>query len=312
MPWSVAAAAIGAYGAYAASENSKKGSMQGSQTSEPWWAQAQRLHQEVYPEASRLYRSGPLQYYPGQTVATQSPYTHQAIENLATQGRPESLTGQGQAQFGKTIAGDYLTLDSNPYLKSALSNTMNDIQGRVAGTFGTRGGNNYGSSAHQEWLGRNLMEAASPILNQNYQTERGRQLNAAQLAPQIGAAGATALGQAGAMNDAYQQALINADKARFDFQQNAPWDALAKYQGILSGNLGSSTVTNTPYFQANPYLNALGGGLAGYGAYKQFNPGGGTGGAGDTYTVYNPNYNSQGTFQPYYTGYDASGGSAYG
>lgn len=309
MPWSVAAAAIGAYGA---TQAAKVGHTTGTQTSEPWWAQAQRLQQEVYPAASQLYQRGPLQFYGGDLVAAQSPYTHQGIEALASQGRPGSLTSQGQNEFSKTIAGDYLNLDTNPYLKSALSNTMNDIQSRVAGTFGTRGGNNYGSSAHQEWLGRNLMEAASPLLNQNYQTERGRQLNAAQLAPQMGAAGATALGQAGAQEDAYQQALINADKARFDFQQNAPWDLLAKYQGVLSGNLGSSTVTNTPYFQPNPYLNALGGGLAGYGAYKQFNSGGGTGGAGDTYTVYNPNYNSQGTFQPYYTGYDYSGGSAYG
>lgn len=275
MPWSAAAGSLLTLAGSAigsALSNKGGGTTQTQSSTEPWWSQAQRLNNEIYPAASGLYAKGPAQYYPGQTVASQSPYTTQSIEALAGQSAPGSLTNQGQAEFGKTIAGDYLKPESNPYLQSNLNNAFNDIQSRVAGTFGTKGGNNYGSSAHQEWLGRSLMEAASPLLNQNYQTERGRQLNAAQLAPQMGQAGATALGQAGTMQDAYQQSLINANKAKFDFGQTAPWDALNRYQAVLQGNVGSQTTTQQPYFGANPYLNAFGGGLAAYGAFNQNQP----------------------------------------
>lgn len=265
MPWGVAAAAIGAYGA---SQSGKGGSVQTSQDTNPWERQVPYLT-NLYQIGQSLYGKG-LQYYPGQTVASQSPQTLEALNRQSERALSgNSLTERGQQEFGKTIAGDYLKPESNPYLQSALNNAYNDVQSRVAGTFGTKGGNNYGSSAHQEWLGRSLTEAASPILNQNYQTERTRQLNAAQIAPSMAYADVAPLAQAGSQQDAYSQSLIDAAKAKYDYNQNAPWDALAKYQGAITGNYGGSSTTNQPYFPANPYLNALGAGIGGVGLYNQ-------------------------------------------
>lgn len=213
------------------------------QDTAPWLAQQPYL-KDLFSRAQGLYGSVPQQG---------SPYTLQAAQGLAAGAQnPNSITNQAAGQFGKTIGGDYLSADSNPYLRGAVNDTMNQIQGRVAGTFGTRGGNNYGSSAHQEWLGRSLADAALPIYAQNFQTERGRQLTAAQYGPTADAAGAGQLAQAGALQNQYNA---------------SPWDALQRYQQGVTGNFGQQGTATEPYQKPNDLLNALGLGIAAYGAF---------------------------------------------
>lgn len=221
-------------------------------------------------QAGNIYSQNPvLQYYPGQTVANQSPYTQAALGMTAGATLdPNSLTNQSLGQWQKTVNGDYLDPSTNPSLKAAVDDALGQVKGNVSGLYGSRGGNNYGSSAHEEWLGRTLANTALPIYAQNYQQERARQLNAAQLGPGMQQQGTAPLAQAGQATDAYQQALIDADKARFDFNQTSPWDTLQRYQSAISGNYGS--LQSTPYFQANPYLNALGGAATGLGLYNQY------------------------------------------
>jgi hypothetical protein len=74
----------------------------------------------------------------------------------------------------------------------------------------------------------------------------------------------------GKQRTAYDQALIDADKARFDFNQAAPIDALTRLQSrmTLQGAPGGA-VTTIPGQDAS-WLNILGGGLAGYHAGKMF------------------------------------------
>jgi hypothetical protein len=287
MPWgAVAGAAIGAVSAY---NNKPKGSSQSQTSSEPWGAQQPYL-QDIFQRAQGL--SG------GSTVGQQSPYTQQAIQRLAGTAAPGSITNQSLGEWGKTINGDYLSADSNPYLKGAVDKALGEVQGRVNSQFGVHGGNNFGSSGHQEWLGRNLAETALPIYAQNYQQERGRQLNAAQLGPTMDTAGVAGLQQAGGITDAYQQALVD-----------SPWNALQRYQGLVTGNYGGQGTANTPYFGSSAALGALGGGMAGMGIYSQGKQAG-LWGAGNA----NPaSYDSQGNFAPTYSGYDfGGGGSAYG
>lgn len=197
----------------------------------PWGAQQPYL-ESLFREASNLY-------------ANPSSADQEYLRRLR---EPRPLVAAGQNEFAKTIAGDYLRPESNPYLQGTLNNLFGDVQSRVAGTFGTKGGNNYGSSAHQEWLGRALTEAASPLLNQNYQAERSRQLNAAQLAP----------------------SMAYADLAPVKEAAAYPWERLSRLQGAISGNYGgtSNSETVSPYFKPNPYLNALGAGIAGLGLYN--------------------------------------------
>jgi len=116
-------------------------------------------------------------------------------------------------------------------------------------------------------MGKNLADTALPYYMQNYNTERGRQMQAAQMAPGMDTAASAGLLQAGGMQDTYQQALINADKAKHDFGQMAPWDALQRYQGSLTGQYGGTQTGTQPYYPADPFANALGLGIGGLGLY---------------------------------------------
>jgi hypothetical protein len=83
-------------------------------------------------------------------------------------------------------------------------------------------------------------------LSSQFQNERNRQMQATSMAPSLAQADwndVNNLGKIGTMRDAYSQSLINADKARFDFGQQAPWQNLS--------NLSSIMGIASPYGQKN-------------------------------------------------------------
>lgn len=202
----------------------------------PWVGQQPYL-QNLFTRAESLYGRP--------TVAAQSPYTQQAIQQRAAEAGPGSLTGQAQEQFRGTIAGEYL----NPYRAGALNDVMDMTRSKINSQFQ---GDNYGNSAHQEWLGRGLIQASAPIAAQMYDTERGRQIGAAAAAPALSEAGLSQLQQAGAMQDDYQQRLTD-----------SPWDALQRYQSSVAGNYGGQTVGTQPYQRSNPLMDIAGLAMAG-------------------------------------------------
>lgn len=315
MPAAWVAAAGALIGGLSSMNNSGGGGGQGSTTTTgqnvPWTPQ-QRYLGQVWEQAHDIWGANPSpQYYPGQTVAGQSPFTQAGINRMAISGLdPNSLTNQSVGEFGKTVRGDYLDPSTNPYLKASVDDALGQVQGKVSGLYGSRGGNNYGSSAHEEFLTRNLAATALPIYAQNYQQERGRQLSAAQIGPQIDAQSAAGLNQAGQATDAYSQALINADKARYDFNQQSPWDQLQRYQSAVTGQYGNMQSQSNPYFKPDPLVGALGGAATGMGIYNQGKQAGAWGSQPSTGNGWN--YNAAGQYNPYYSGYDSSGGNAYG
>src|SRR5678809_760901 len=129
----------------------------------PWSGQQPYLS-NLFSRAEGLY---------GQpTVAPQSAYTQQAIQGRAAEAGPNSLTGQAQNQISGTLAGNY----ANPYSQSALGDMLDMAKSKTNAQFG---GDNYGNSAHQEWLQRNMMTAAAPYAASMYNDERSRQMQAA-------------------------------------------------------------------------------------------------------------------------------------
>lgn len=114
--------------------------------------------------------------YPGQRVAPLPQETLSAISNMS-QGSDAAAQ-----QALKTINGDYLSADTNPYLKANVDQALGQVRGQVNSQFNN---NNYGGSAHEEWLQQKLADTALPMYNQNYQQERARQLNAMISLPQV-------------------------------------------------------------------------------------------------------------------------------
>ena len=98
-------------------------------------------------------------------------------------------------------------------------------------------------------------------LSANHNLERGLQNSAAGMAPAMNAANITALQaalQGGQVLDADAQARIDADRARFDFSQQAPRDYYSNLSGLYSGVQPARIQGQQP----QPY-NTLAGGLGG-------------------------------------------------
>lgn len=214
------------------------------QDTDPW------VHQQGY--LKDMFARGQQQSY-APRVAPQSGFTQQAIQDRGAEGTdPNSLTGQGQQQLSDTISGKYL--GANPHLDATVNRALGQTRAAVNANFQ---GDNHGSSAHQEWLGNKLADTAFPYYMNNYESERGRQLNASIAAPQMAEAGLAQTEKAGAMQDTYAQR-----------QTDAPWDALLRYQALLGGNYGGTTQGTQPYAGQNGLANMAGLGLLAYGAFK--------------------------------------------
>ena len=207
-------------------------------------------------EAQNLYKGGTPEYYPGQTYVDPSAQTTSALglaETRATAGNP--LLPAAQAQQLGTIGGDYLSA-GNPYFASMMSaaarpvvdqyNTaIRDIGSRTAAS------GRYGSGAMGEMEGvasKNLATAltdkAAQLAYQNYGQERGYQNQAVANAPALAGADYADINQlmnVGKTNEAYSQQALQGDIARYDYNQNAPYNALNSY---LSAAYGAPTPMN--------------------------------------------------------------------
>jgi len=197
------------------------------QSNEPWSG--------VQPYLSNLFSRGSGLL--GQPVQSQNTMLAQGMQaNRALAGNP--LNQAAQQQNLSTIRGDYTDLANNP----AAQNAMNMARSQINSQFS---GDNYGNSAHQEWLGRGLMGAAAPF----YESERQRQMAATAMAPSLANQDYTDIGQ-----------LANVGQQ----QTMAPWEQLQRYQGLLgsAGGYGKST-TEQPYFNNGLGALGLGGGALG-------------------------------------------------
>jgi hypothetical protein len=210
-------------------------------------------------EAQTLYQTQNPQYYPGQTYVDPSAQTQaalQATQNRALMGNP--LLPAAQQQQQNVIGGQYL--QNNPYFNQALqgaaqASTQQYYDAINQATSGAAGAGRYGSNAMQEQQQRAAGQLANALTNQagqlaysNYGAERARQEAAAAQAPGLAQADyfdINQLLQAGQMGEGYQQNALEGDVARFNFQQNAPYQKLASYLGAVYGVPGAGGQTTT-------------------------------------------------------------------
>lgn len=191
-----------------------------------------------------------------------------AIANRAINGSPEELSAR--QNYTDTMSGKYLSPDSNPWLKATVNQALGDVQSKVNSQFG---GNNYGTTAHQETLTRNLSDAANQAYGQNYVNERNNQMKDSLLVGQYGNIdynNAEKLMGVGDIKRQEKQDVLNNQYSDWVSQQNQPYRQLDVLGSALSSSVnGSGSVASQGYqyspYTSNPYANAIGGGLAGYG-----------------------------------------------
>ena len=219
-----------------------------------------------FREARNLYDQGNLV-----GLGDQSQNTLDAQAMMADMARAggSGLTPQAQGLAGQTLAGDFLTGETNPYMQDAISYAQQpvidawreQIAPSIDASFGSTAGG-LGSGAYaaarnrsEDTLARNLAGAATQAGMQNYATERGRQLQTMMGAPGLNQAGygdLAQLGRVGAAQDARAQMEAGMSGAN-----------LGEYMRLLQGGLNFGTTTSQQDSSINPFSTALGLGTMG-------------------------------------------------
>src|SRR6185312_1689486 len=170
--------AAGAVGSLLSKGGGSSGSTTTTQNTSPWTG-VQPYLLDLFKQSQGVANRTPFDY-------AASPFTTQA-QNLTVQKAldPNSLVGQSQGLLGNTISGQYLSPDSNPYLKASVQDALGLAGSAFAKQYGGPAGQNLGNSGYQEALARGLGATATNAYSNAYNTERQNQLQATQLAPSM-------------------------------------------------------------------------------------------------------------------------------
>ena len=256
------------------------GTTQSVQSAKPAeWAAPQI--QGFINQAQSAYDATPKNAFAGPLVAQPNQDQRAAVD--AARGFAASA-GMGAPQLQdlamRTIAGDFLRPESNPYLAGSVASAMRPVQESLNQNIvgiGDAFGDAYGGARQGVAQGRaigdatgRMAEVANSIYDNNYQRERQNQLNSPALleaARTIGMAPAQILQQVGNVQQGWEQSNLDADLRRYEMQLAAPWQGMPQYQSALgiAQPYGTQTVntSGTMPRQGGGLGGALQGGLGG-------------------------------------------------
>jgi hypothetical protein len=158
-------------------------------------------------------------------------------------GSSLGTAGQANGYYGDVLSGKYL--NGNPYIQNVMDTLNRGVKNDVNSQFELSG--RYGSGAHADVLSRNLADADSQLLYQNYGDEMNRMGQAAQGA------------QAG--NQADTAALMSAIGQGAELPYTGSNNLANSLGALFNGGTSKSTQTGP-----SPLWGALGAGLGAAGA----------------------------------------------
>lgn len=270
------------------------------QKADPWEGQQPYL-KDVFSEADRLYNSGQLapDYYKGNTVANQSQWTQQANQMQADRALNGSASiNNAQTSIDNIVSGgalanntglnalEQMTNAVNPYSSALLNDAVGQATAKIDSGFSSAG--RYGSGAHENARA----DAVADLTSQFYSDAYDKQMEAATQAgnlynagvdTQISGAGMTQelanqaykdaemLSQAGANLDAYNQAKIDANIDRWNYDQQKALEALSRFNQLIQGTYGgTSTSTGKSDYAPSALGTAVGAGAVGVGMLDSY------------------------------------------
>lgn len=228
--------------------NSGGGDTTTVQKADPWGGQQPYL-KDIYAQTGGLYGSG-MGYtpYSGPRVAGLSDIQRQGMET----GYQNILSGNTPAQaaggmLNKTLQGDYLG-GANPYLDQVFATSAQNVTDQFnrnilpsIKTAGVQSGM-YDSSRQgiAEGLAageaqKNLAQLSANIYAPAYESERGRQIQAAMLAPSLSNWDAQQLMGLGGIEQDMTQRELDAMQQYWNEYQQAPWSRLGSYTTNVMG-----------------------------------------------------------------------------
>ena len=230
-----------------------------TQESSPWAPQVAPL-KHAFSEARRLYDSQGPSYFPGATVAGFNNDQEQAFDMTrarATGGNQTMRAAEGYAR--DVLGGRY---SGNPLEGQVFQNIQQRVMPAVNSQF--MGSGRYGSGMHADTAARGMTEAFAPVAASMYEQGMNRMDNAARMAPMFAQndyADIEALMRMGQQQQGQSQAEIDADKAKWDYEQALPYNKLGQFLNNIGGNYGGTVVGTTKVPQPSMFSQIAGAGL---------------------------------------------------
>lgn len=190
-------------------------------------------------EVKDQYTTGSPTYYPSSTVVGFAPETEMALKGIRNEALdPNSMTSQARGIVNQNLMG------TNPLLAAAFQPAIDTVTSQFAKA------GRYGSGANQQALA----SALAPISYQAQQDALGQAQSAATMDEQM-------LAGVGEAREGMDQAILQDNINRFNFEQNQPMADLQNYMALVKGGtVGSNTIQPV---NRNPASSALGGALGG-------------------------------------------------
>jgi hypothetical protein len=253
----------------------------------------------------------PFNPYPYSQVADFNPYQYMGFDMGANQAMNGQLPGQAQDLMGQTLGGGFL--NNNPYLNQAIDQTLGDVTNQfnttVAPTMAAQAmkSGSFGNTGFQEMEQNSRNQLADRLggISNNmrmgaYEAERGRQMGAMQMAPNINMMGyqpAEYLQGIGSTMQQQGQNELNSWYNQFQQAQEWPFKTFDAMMAPFGRNIGSQTTQTGP--AGNPVSGMMGGAMMGNKFQGMF---GGTSQPNSGFGMNNPSYNAMdwGTSQGYW------------
>jgi len=201
--------------------------------------------------ASQLYESGGPEFYPDATYTPFANQTERGLQMLEAQGTPSQTTNLGTL-LNNTIQGNFLDPTTNPYLSQTyqqaageLTDTFtNQILPALSAQFGSAGGSNsqiQGQIATNAAgkLSDSLAKLQTNLYGQNFQQERGRQMQAGGMLPMYSQLARQPIMdqlQVGQAVEGKAREVLQDEINRFNYYQTRPEINLQNYLRNISGN----------------------------------------------------------------------------
>ena len=231
------------------------------------WGPVQAPLQGAINEAEALYARGgfaPPVYNRARVAGFGSGTTraHSAIN--------EAAMGPQASDAGRAALYDLMQGDAGIYrdMDAVRSDVLGSVVPAVTAQFANNGMTDSGMA--QTEVSRAATQALAPIEYGAYNNAQDRRLRASALAPSLDQAAympGMMMGQVGAQQDARNQAVIDANIARFREAGMADDDALRAYSQLLLGYGGSGGMSTGTQPGASMGSQIAGAGMMGLGAY---------------------------------------------
>ena len=236
-----------------------------------------------FEAAQRLFET-PRTFYEGSTVVPFSTQTQAGLDAMQTRAEAGSpLVTAAQDLTAATMRGDYLSPDSNPYLKSAMDAATRpmteaftqDVMPSIDAAFSSGGRYGSGLQANQQArASENYLQAlgdvGSKMAYSNYADERKRQVDAATTAPgmaELDYLDPSRLIDIGAAYEGMAGRELQEDIDRHRFAEDEARIRLGEYLPAVTGGSWATSTADQPIYSddVSRYLGygAAGAGIAG-------------------------------------------------